>query len=72
MLIGTSTNTLECLWALRITFCGDNWKKLTGHHFTFEEPRRLPFCYYCNNRMLTGVHRDTKRREIEGPEAGWD
>ena len=34
MLLGTATNTLECLWALRITFCGNNWKRLTGHCFT--------------------------------------
>ena len=34
MLLGTVTNTLECLWALHIIFCGDNWKRLTGHHFT--------------------------------------
>ena len=31
---GTGTNTLKCLWALRITFCGDNWKRLTGYLFT--------------------------------------
>ena len=34
MLLGTATNTLKCFWALRITFCGDNWKKLTGYLFT--------------------------------------
>ena len=25
--------TLGCLWALLITFCGDYWKRFTGHHF---------------------------------------
>ena len=34
MLLGTATNTLKCLWALHITFCGNNWKRLTGHCFT--------------------------------------
>ena len=34
MLFDTATNTLECLWALCITLCGDNWKRLTGHRFT--------------------------------------
>ena len=34
MLLGTATNTLKCLWALRITFRGNNWKRLTGYLFT--------------------------------------
>ena len=34
MLLGTATDTSKCLWALRITFCGDNWKRLAGYLFT--------------------------------------
>ena len=34
MLLGTATNTSKCLWAMRITFSGDNWKRLTGYLFT--------------------------------------
>ena len=34
MLLVTATNTSKCLWALHITFCGDNWKRLTGYLFT--------------------------------------
>ena len=38
----------------------------------FEEPRRLPLCYYYSNRLPNGVHKRHKKRRIEGPEAGWD
>ena len=71
MLLGTAANTLECLWALRIIFCADNWKKLTGHSFISRSRGAYLFVTTVTIECLLGSTRDTKRR-IEGPEAGRD
>ena len=58
-------------WALCITFCGDNWKRLTGYLFTL----RSRGAYLSVTSVYNGTYqshtRDTKR-SIEGAKAGWD
>ena len=71
MLLGTATNTLKCLWALRITFCGDNWKRLTGYLFTLRSRGAYLSVASVYNGAYQSHTRDTKR-SIEGAKAGWD
>ena len=60
MLLGTATNTLECLWALHITFCGNNWKRLTGHCFTLmSQGAYLPVTTV--TIVLAGVIQETQK-----------
>ena len=46
--------------ALRITFCSDNWKRLTGHHFTLmSRGAHLPVTTVTIDCLLEST-RDTK------------
>ena len=71
MLLGTATNTLKCFWALCITFCGDNWKKLTGYLFTLRSRGAYLSVASVYNGAYQSHTRDTKR-SIKGAKAGWD
>ena len=64
MLLGTATNTSKCLWALRITFCGDNWKRLAAYLFTLSRGAYLSVASVYNG-PLTRVIQETQKGALK-------